>query len=386
MDRRDITKVLAGSVAGAMLLTKRAEAQSCVGPCYSQTAAEVAANVTPVNYSYPPGDVRRYGAVLDNWTNDWQALTDAIAQSVVNAGAPVYIAGFLAVNASVVLLSGATICGDGPAFSGIKGLANNFSILTDNNSPVADIVIQDLLFSAVSIGSSNRGIFLDADTSNTAERITVRRCKFKTLFRGANLHRVQGLVFDDCEGENLGSSVVYVGLSTSGGRSSGVRIRRTRMVGGDTSPDSSGSGILFVGYSDLVTIDDAEFIDTGAYDPGALTTHHHSIYVRDVTDISITKVKSRGQRKGAGVQVYSDVGAGEAKCKRVTISDVQVTGTYNYAGLRIDNVDGLTLSNIHCEDCYTQAIYLSNISEANVFGVIARNNNRQITNYTRVFF
>lgn len=41
---------------------------------YARTAAEVTAGVTPTYYYYPPGDVRRYGAVLDGVTDDTAAL------------------------------------------------------------------------------------------------------------------------------------------------------------------------------------------------------------------------------------------------------------------------------------------------------------------------
>ena len=62
MDRRDISKILLGTVAGAALLNERANAQSCVAPCYALTDAEDTANVTPSDYSFPPGDIRRFGA------------------------------------------------------------------------------------------------------------------------------------------------------------------------------------------------------------------------------------------------------------------------------------------------------------------------------------
>jgi hypothetical protein len=42
-----------------------------------RTAAEIAAGVTPVNYAYGPGDVRRYGALGDDATNDWSAFDQA---------------------------------------------------------------------------------------------------------------------------------------------------------------------------------------------------------------------------------------------------------------------------------------------------------------------
>lgn len=46
---------------------------------YPRTAAEIAAGVTPTNYFYPPKDIRRYGAAIDNSTNDLQSFIDCLA-------------------------------------------------------------------------------------------------------------------------------------------------------------------------------------------------------------------------------------------------------------------------------------------------------------------
>lgn len=46
---------------------------------YKRTAAELAASVTPTNYSVPPGYPKRYGAVGNGSTNDTSALTSCIA-------------------------------------------------------------------------------------------------------------------------------------------------------------------------------------------------------------------------------------------------------------------------------------------------------------------
>lgn len=80
MQRRDISKVLlaTATTTGALALTRTADAQSCTAPCYAQTAVESAAGVTPVNYSYTPGNIRRYGAVADGVTDDSAAIRSAL--------------------------------------------------------------------------------------------------------------------------------------------------------------------------------------------------------------------------------------------------------------------------------------------------------------------
>lgn len=52
---------------------------------YPQTSVESSASVTPTNYQYEPGDVRRYGVVGNGSTDDATALNDAILAS---EGAP----------------------------------------------------------------------------------------------------------------------------------------------------------------------------------------------------------------------------------------------------------------------------------------------------------
>jgi hypothetical protein len=58
---------------------------------YPRTAAEISASVTPSDYGYPPGDVRRYGATTsgDNST----AFTSAYAQAAQAGGQDVYATG-----------------------------------------------------------------------------------------------------------------------------------------------------------------------------------------------------------------------------------------------------------------------------------------------------
>jgi hypothetical protein len=51
---------------------------SQIGATYNRTAAEITAGVTPTNYGYPPGDVRRFGAVGNGSTDDSSAIQNAL--------------------------------------------------------------------------------------------------------------------------------------------------------------------------------------------------------------------------------------------------------------------------------------------------------------------
>jgi len=58
-----------------------------------QTPAEAAASVTPTNFQFPQGDVRRYGAVNDGTTDCTAAVNAAIAVCVSNNGGAIYFPG-----------------------------------------------------------------------------------------------------------------------------------------------------------------------------------------------------------------------------------------------------------------------------------------------------
>jgi hypothetical protein len=66
VQRRELASALIASTTAAVVLSEKAQAQTCAAPCYAQTAAEAAAGVTPTNYSYPELNVMRYGAAPSN--------------------------------------------------------------------------------------------------------------------------------------------------------------------------------------------------------------------------------------------------------------------------------------------------------------------------------
>lgn len=89
-----------------------------------QTPAEKEAEVTITDYSYPPGDIRRYGAAVDGATDDtdaWQAATDQCAEG----GAPVYHEHGVSMAALINYLPGVTyIMGAGAVVKCLPDRAN----------------------------------------------------------------------------------------------------------------------------------------------------------------------------------------------------------------------------------------------------------------------
>ncbi len=64
-------------------------------PLHSRSAAEIAAGITPLNFTHPPGNVLRYGAAGDGSTDDTTAVTNALLVVKSGGTAPiVFPAGF----------------------------------------------------------------------------------------------------------------------------------------------------------------------------------------------------------------------------------------------------------------------------------------------------
>jgi hypothetical protein len=85
MKRRDIGHVLLAGAGAAALLSGKAKAQSACPspPCYPRTAAEIAASITPVDYTFPEGHVYRYATNTAPGTTD---MTSGIQAALDVAG------------------------------------------------------------------------------------------------------------------------------------------------------------------------------------------------------------------------------------------------------------------------------------------------------------
>jgi hypothetical protein len=136
------------------------------------TAAETAAGVTPTNTGYPPGDVRRYGALLDGASDDSSAFQDCI-DVCKNNGIPMVINGSS---------SGARIDSQLLIDAG-SGTRCNLNIVQDRNCPILSYVTGSIAgfdtagFAVVADGwdaSRWEGLYIDY-TNGTAGMVV--RCR-----------------------------------------------------------------------------------------------------------------------------------------------------------------------------------------------------------------
>jgi len=157
--------------------------QSIVGQhLWPQTAAEISAGVTPTYYYYPPGDVRRYGAVLTGSSDDSAALQSACHTGVGLVTIP-YSSGGCKVSNTVTVPSYTRIFGQG--MPTLKQGTSEKSIFDLSNS--TDVEISGIAFDGNSKGSvfstyTNCAIMSDDTSDGVVKNCAVHHCRFKGFY------------------------------------------------------------------------------------------------------------------------------------------------------------------------------------------------------------
>lgn len=124
---------------------------------WGQTQAEIEASVIPVNYSYVPGNILRYGADPTGATSSLSALQQSIAQARQNFGAAV------SVPAGVYNLGAGFIDAPTNATSGLKisGAGKNLTTFFSSSSVVMQFAAPlygDLILTDFGVGNNNNQI------------------------------------------------------------------------------------------------------------------------------------------------------------------------------------------------------------------------------------
>lgn len=121
---------------------------------YPQTAAELAAGVTPTNYAYAPGHVYRYGTNTTPGTTDMTAAINHALAANTSVYAP---ANTYRITSTLSLISGQTFHGDGPStiLSYASGTISNIVGNTISNTIVRDLKI---VVAGLNSGQSTGGV------------------------------------------------------------------------------------------------------------------------------------------------------------------------------------------------------------------------------------
>lgn len=162
-----------------------------------RTTAETSAAVTPSNYAYPPGDIRRYGAVSGQ--DSTTAINNAVAQA--NAGgAPVWIpAGTFTVSSALTALTtNSVIDGEGSAAilkptisdgTAVIALASNASNFTTLRNFCIDSGLNTASFIANGVNAQNCiGIQGGAAGANYATRWRLENLQIRGVKTGLDIN------------------------------------------------------------------------------------------------------------------------------------------------------------------------------------------------------
>jgi hypothetical protein len=172
MRRRDLSKVM--FAAGTGLISQASHAQPAATPKRAPSAAEEKAAVVPADTDYPPGDLRRYGAVAGG--DITRALLNAASQANQENGAAIYIASALGssrITAGVTFDRPVSIFGDDYQNTVISTGAD-ITVFTFN-AGAAGSVVRDLHLAGKGPGANRPGILVRNCPCTNFTRIWVRR-------------------------------------------------------------------------------------------------------------------------------------------------------------------------------------------------------------------
>lgn len=195
---------------------------------YPQTAAEIAAGVTPSNYAYAPGVVDRYGTnTTPGTTNMLAAITAAFSQALQSGGANIqflsnaaYFVGTISnagsILANVTGLSNITIYGNGAQItcnttvaSGV-GSPRIFDCWNWENVTIDNLWASDTGFDITQTWKGAQLFMFSMSDATDRKRVTIQNCRFKNLVTpvafwtaggGTGRYRgikITGCVFDTC--------------------------------------------------------------------------------------------------------------------------------------------------------------------------------------------
>jgi hypothetical protein len=344
---------------------------------YLQTAAEVAAGVTPTDVSYPPGDVRRYGTNTTPGTTDMSTAIQAALDVAANGGPQAffprdtYNIGTTAItpasntrayfdDATIIAGAGAAVEFDMISLSSVSNVQfhgklrlKNTTTGTDNETyAIYGLSSSDLYMQAVYFEDVARGMELDQCTD----------CHFEYLQGNDIIGTLQGgagdvssvLVLNGCQritastikGFDMQKPTLYLAVSTGGGANNNV--------------DCS-FGTVDVTHT------------TGS-------TTSNGLAVRSAVNCSVAQVNVRNGYRGVIIQQesgdtdYDIIGMqiGQINCR-----DIDNTTTANGVHIQSNEstkvIQNLQIGSIHVNGASDWGVYCDDVTDLSIGSILVEN-------------
>lgn len=147
---------------------------------YPRTAGEIAASVTPTNYQYAPGDIRRYGAVLDGATDDTLPWSKALLSNF-----RIYFPSGTSIVSNISPRSGTEIFSDGPSsILKQKNSAEFINVITFVSK--SGLILRDFQIdgngAAQPSGEHKHGVDIEESTDVIIDGLTIHDCQGDAIY------------------------------------------------------------------------------------------------------------------------------------------------------------------------------------------------------------
>ena len=193
---------------------------------YPQTAAELAATITPVNFSYPPGNVLRYGTNTSPGTTDMSAAFQSAFNQQSSGGAPIYVPSGVYIISSVISTTTAApfyMYGDGMGKTRIaKHVDADCFVVTNSSSAFNQITIENLTISADAVMSS--GSALNLTCTGIIPSVSLRNIQ---ILCGGSFTFATAIKLNNC-GETEMNRVIITGIDSTS--MAGISITQTQQA------------------------------------------------------------------------------------------------------------------------------------------------------------
>jgi len=177
---------------------------------YPRTADEIAAGVTPVNYIYTPGDIRRYGASIDGVTDDTAAWSAALLSNF-----KIYFPIGISVVSTLSPRSGTLIEGFGPSsILKQKNSAEFINVITFNTKNGLTLLNFQINGNGAAqpAGEHKHGIDIEESTDVLVQGVTIHDCQGDAVYIASATDPVSTarVTVRDCTIYNLGRQGITI--------------------------------------------------------------------------------------------------------------------------------------------------------------------------------